>query len=54
MSLGVAALVVSAGLLLASVPATRPQPAPVSLASASDCPYADRLVLAAADQVGRA
>jgi hypothetical protein len=57
MSLGVAALAVSAGLLIASVPAVRqtseplsPATEPLSLMADLDCPYANRLVISAPDR----
>lgn len=55
MSLGVAALAVSAGLLIASVPVARPEPgtAPLALAAPDDdCPFANRLVIADSGPVG--
>ena len=45
--LGVAALMVSAGLLLGSVPAMRTDAAPMALTDPSPCPFKDLVVLAA-------
>ena len=54
-SLGLAALAVSAGLLLAAVPADRPERETTALQvreAVFDCPYAGRLVIFEAGHVG--